>query len=107
MSPSIRPANEANTPTDLLNDLRNLVLEAEKMLASSVTDSTGEALQALRDRYDAAQKRLGVLCTDAKKQVVAGAKCTDEAIRSHPYPSIMIATGVGLLIGLLLRRRSA
>ena len=41
----------------------------------------------------------------ARKRVVAGAKCTDEAIRENPYQSLAIAGGVGLLVGLLLARR--
>lgn len=100
-----RNASEPHTPTDLLNDLRTLVVEAEKMLESSVTEHTEDAMASLRSRYEAAQERLGVLYASAKKNVAAGAKCTDEAIRTHPYQSIAIAAGVGLLVGVLLGRR--
>jgi len=100
-----RLASDASTPADLLNDLRTLVVEAEQMLESSVTEHTGEAVNALRLRYEAAQERLGVLCAGAKKSVVAGAKYTDEAIRANPYQSIALAAGVGLLVGVLLGRR--
>lgn len=102
-----RNASESATPADLLNDLRTLVVEAEQMLESSVTEHTGEAIATLRARYEAAQERLGVLYAGARKNVIAGAKCTDEAIRSHPYQSIAIAAGVGLLVGALLGRRSS
>ncbi|AOS44433.1 hypothetical protein Verru16b_01495 [Lacunisphaera limnophila] len=101
-----RHTAESATPTDLLNDLRTLVVEAEQMLESSVTEHSGEALQALRTRYEAAQERLGVLYAGAKKNVVAGAKYTDETIRAHPYQSLAVAAGVGLLVGVLLGRRS-
>jgi ElaB/YqjD/DUF883 family membrane-anchored ribosome-binding protein len=37
--------------------------------------------------------------------VVAGAKAADQIIRKHPYESIGIALGVGLLIGVLVRRK--
>ncbi len=96
----------AQTPKDLLNDLQALVAEAEKMMGDSITEHTADAVGALRARYDAAQERLGDLYEGARKRVVAGAKCTDEAIRENPYQSMAIAAGVGLLVGVLLGRRS-
>lgn len=96
----------AQTPADLLNDLHALVAEAEKMLGESVSEHTADAVHALRARFDAAQHRLGEVYAVARKKVVAGAKCTDEAIRANPYQSIAIAAGVGLLAGVLLGRRS-
>ena len=41
----------------------------------------------------------------SKESVKETAKKTDEAIRSHPYESIGIAFGVGVLIGVLIGRR--
>jgi ElaB/YqjD/DUF883 family membrane-anchored ribosome-binding protein len=40
----------------------------------------------------------------ARKSVVAGARYTDETIRTHPYQSLAIALGVGVLVGALIRR---
>jgi ElaB/YqjD/DUF883 family membrane-anchored ribosome-binding protein len=100
-------ASDSQTPEALLNDLRTLVLEAEKMMGASVSEHTGEAMAALRTRYADAQERLGELCTSARKNVVAGAKYTDETIRANPYQSIAIAAGVGLLVGVLVGRRSS
>ena len=94
----------AQTPKDLLNDLHALVSEAEKMMSESVGEHTEDAIATLRTRFDAAQERLGVLYAGARKQVVAGAKYTDQSIRANPYQSIAIATGVGLLVGVLVGR---
>lgn len=96
----------AQTPKELLNDLHALVSEAEKMMGDSLTEHTADAVGALRSRFDAAQERLGHLYAGAKQKVVAGAKCTDEAIRANPYQSLAIAAGAGLIIGVLLGRRS-
>jgi ElaB/YqjD/DUF883 family membrane-anchored ribosome-binding protein len=96
----------AQSPKELLNDLHSLVSEAEKMMGDSVTEHTADAMSALRSRFDAAQERLGQFYAGAKQKVVAGAKCTDEAIRANPYQSLAIAAGAGLLIGVLLGRRS-
>jgi ElaB/YqjD/DUF883 family membrane-anchored ribosome-binding protein len=94
------------TPQDLLNDLQALVAEAEKMMGDSLSEHTADAVSALRTRFNAAQERLGDLYAGAKKKVVAGAQYTDETIRANPYQSIAIAAGVGLLVGVLLGRRS-
>jgi len=102
-----RHTSEPQTPADLLNDLRTLVVDAEKMLESSVSEHTDEAVSALRTRYAAAQERVGELYASAKKNVSAGAKYTDETIRANPYQSIAIAAGVGLLVGVLIGRRNA
>lgn len=96
----------AQTPKELLNDLRTLVSEAEKMMGDSISEHTGDAVNALRVRYEAAQERMGELYTGARTKVIAGAKCTDEAIRENPYQSMAIAAGVGILVGVLLGRRS-
>lgn len=96
----------AQTPKDLLNDLHALVADAEKMMGDSISEHTADAVSALRARYDAASERMGELYEGTRKRVVAGAKCTDEAIRENPYQSIAIAAGVGLVVGILLGRRS-
>jgi len=96
----------AQTPKELLNDLHALVAEAEKMMGDSLSEHTEDAISALRSRFDAAQERFADLYAGARKRVVAGAKYTDETIRANPYQSIAIAAGVGLLVGVLLGRRS-
>ena len=94
------------TPKELLNELQTLVIEAEKMMSASLTEHTEDAMSSLRTRFDAAQERLGVMYDGAKQRVAAGAKCTDEAIRANPYQSLAIAAGVGMIMGVLLGRRS-
>ncbi|MFA6289212.1 MAG: hypothetical protein WC661_17655 [Opitutaceae bacterium] len=96
----------AHTPKEILHDLQALVVEAETMLADSASEHTGEVVENLRARFHAAQERFSELYEGARKKVAAGAKCTDEAIRANPYQSIAIAAGVGLLIGVLVGRRS-
>jgi ElaB/YqjD/DUF883 family membrane-anchored ribosome-binding protein len=38
-------------------------------------------------------------------KAVAGAKATDKAIRAHPYESLGVAFGMGLLVGVLMGRK--
>ncbi len=96
----------AQTPKELLNDLHTLVNEAEKMMGDSISEHTADAVSALRARFDATHERLAELYTGARQKVIAGAKCTDATIRANPYQSLAIAAGVGILVGVLLGRRS-
>ena len=96
----------AQTPDALLADLHTLVSEAEKMIGESITEPAADAVESLRVRFVAAQERLGELCACARKKAVAAAQSTDHAIRANPYQSLAIAAGAGLILGVLLGRRT-
>ena len=95
----------AQSPKDILDELRLLLADAEKMVGDSLTESSEEVVNSLRQRYAAAQERLSEVYDGAKQKVVAGAKYTDETIRENPYASMAVAAGVGMHVGLLLGRR--
>ena len=40
-----------------------------------------------------------------EEKAAQGARATDEVIRSHPYESLGVAFGVGLLVGSLVTRK--
>jgi ElaB/YqjD/DUF883 family membrane-anchored ribosome-binding protein len=101
-----RNESTAQTPQDLLDDLHALVAEAEKMISDGVSEKSDDIISALRSRFESARERVADNYTSARKKVVAGAKSTDEAIRSNPYQSLAIALGAGLVVGLLVGRRS-
>lgn len=96
------------TPEDMLDELRALVAEAERLLGDAPQGACNceTTMEALRERFEAAQERLTALYTGAKRKVVAGARYTDEKIRENPYQSIAIALGLGLAAGVLIGRRS-
>ena len=96
----------AHTPAELLNELKSLVLEAETMMADSLSEHSAEAFGKLRARFGDAQQRFVEVYADAKQKVIAGARRTDETIRAHPYQTLAIAAGVALLIGVLVGRRT-
>lgn len=63
-------------------------------------------MDALRARYENVSKRLTDFYSTARKRFVAGAKYPDTTIRENPYQALAVAAGLGLLVGVLLGRRS-
>lgn len=102
----MKTTTESATPSELLHDLQTLVSEAEAMISDSVSEHSADAIEALQARFRVARDRFAEAYEAARKKVVAGAKCTDVAIRENPYQALAIAGGVGLLLGVLLGRRS-
>ncbi|HEY8933448.1 MAG TPA: hypothetical protein VIM44_09065 [Rariglobus sp.] len=94
----------AESPEQILEHLRALLADAEQTLGAEVTEATGEKISALRGRLADAKEKLEHGLSVAREKVVYGAKQADSAIRSHPYESLAIALGVGVLLGALLRR---
>ena len=95
-----------HTPKELLVELQALVAEAQALMTDTVSEKSGEVMENLRARFSAAQEQFADVYDGAKKRVVAGAKYTDATIRENPYQAIAIAAGVGLLVGVLVGRRS-
>lgn len=94
----------ADTADMVIDNLRTLIAEAEKILSESPGEPATEALATLRGRLEEARARAEHLYQDARKKVVASAKQADETIRAHPYESLAVALGVGVLLGALIRR---
>lgn len=96
----------AETPEQIAEHISRLMAEAEALLAGPIVDADrgGGRWQELRTRLGALQDKAVVAYGDARKKIVAGAKFTDTTIRSHPYESLAVALGLGLLLGALLRR---
>lgn len=94
----------AETPEQLIEHISRLMAEAEAMIAGPVAEQANEKLADIKDRLESARDKLGDMYVRARKNIVAGAKYTDETIREYPYYSIGIALGVGVLVGALLRR---
>src|SRR4051812_38791151 len=95
----------SHTAEELIENLRSLIAEAEATLSGDVVEKSNETLAELRSRLESGLNRLNGYYSQAKQRVVAGAKVTDDTIRTHPYESAAIALAVGVLLGALIRRR--
>ena len=88
----------------LVTDLKNLSRDAEAVLQATAGEA-GDKINELRSRLASALDSAKVVLERIEEKAVEGAKAADKTIREHPYESIGIAFGVGLLIGVLVARR--
>ncbi|PTY08218.1 hypothetical protein DB347_01140 [Opitutaceae bacterium EW11] len=95
---------ESQAAEEMLEQLRSLIAEAERVVNNGVTETSSNIVADLRDRLQAGLEKLNDYYGGARDKVVAGARRTDETIRAHPYESLAVALGVGVLIGALIRR---
>ncbi len=94
-----------HNPQELLEELRVLVAEGEKILGESAVPQSEARLESLRERVEAVQERISNFYENSKRRVVEGAKKTDQTIRAHPYEALAITAAVGVLAGFLIGRR--
>lgn len=95
------------TTDRVVHDVKLLVRDAEELVeatAQDVSDRAKEARARLRRAVASARES----CDGLQQKAVAGARAADTVIRDHPYQSIGVALGVGILLGVLaVGRRGA
>lgn len=96
-------ATEPNTDK-LVSDLKRLVADSEELLHAT-KDAAGEKAREVRERLNDALDAAKRSCHRLEEKAVESAKAADKTIREHPYQSIGVAFGVGLLIGVLVTRK--
>jgi len=100
-----RSATEIERSTEqLLEDLRAVVRDGEELLKAGAED--------LSERGAAARERLAAALETAKEtrerlqeRAREGAKAADRMVREHPYQSVGVAFGIGMLLGVLVNRK--
>lgn len=98
-----------NAPRDkLLSDVKVVISDAEELLKATAS-AAGEKVAAARERVQDSLHKAKVKLAEAEEVVIQRAKqtarVTDEYVHEHPWRSVGIAAGVGLIIGLLIGRR--
>lgn len=99
----MQPENEVSREK-IKEDLRTLMQDAEALLKATASDMSEKAREA-RARLGEALEKAKATYQRMEEKTVAAAKATDKVIREHPYESIGIAFGVGLLLGVLVSRK--
>ena len=93
---------EANAK--LMGDLKAVARDAEELLRATAGQA-GEKLSEVRSRLATALESAKGTCDGLQDKTAAAARATDRCIRDHPYETIGVAFGLGLLVGVLIGRR--
>lgn len=105
---TMETTTSAQARDQVLEDLRTLTRDAEELIKATAGDVSEKAKDA-RARLSAALERAKGTCQRLQEQTMATAKAAaqkaDTVIREHPYESLGVAFGIGLLIGVLVTRR--
>jgi ElaB/YqjD/DUF883 family membrane-anchored ribosome-binding protein len=94
--------DEANAK--LAGDLKEVVDDAEELLRAT-SGQAGDKVKEVRSRLAAALDRARQSCQSLQDKTAVAASATDQCIREHPYETIGLAFGLGLLVGILIGRR--
>ncbi len=95
----MRPTDTDRAPARTLRDQSHRVLHDVKGLGAIAADD----LRAGRDRL---AERGQALIADGREAVARYQGAAKKYIGEHPWKSLLMAVGVGTLVGLALRRRS-
>ena len=90
--------------SELAEPAEKLVEDAQELLAATAHVAEEKVIEA-RKRLTAAIEKGKDAWRAVQASAVSSAKETDRVIHDHPYHSIGIAFGVGILLGFLVRRR--
>src|SRR5579859_4710206 len=96
-----RTAEDIEASTEkLLQDIKVVIRDGEELLKAGGR-RLGEHGVAARERLAAALEVAKGTQRQLQAKVVSSAKATNQLIREHPYESLGIAFGAGLLLGIL------
>jgi len=73
--------------------------------AEDVDEQTSEKMAELRERLSSAIESAKVAARRLEEKTIAAAKATDRCIRDHPYQTLGVVFGLGMIIGMLVGRR--
>jgi ElaB/YqjD/DUF883 family membrane-anchored ribosome-binding protein len=97
-----------DSQTRLSRDVRAVVDDAEALLRHAVRDA-GEGYDDARSRLERSLKNARTELEGVEHAVLDNARrakqATDEYVHQHPWQSMGIGAGVGLLLGMLISRR--
>ena len=95
------------TKERLLGDLKSLIGDAEELLKAT-TSQAGEKIAVARQRIEQSLIEGKKALADAEQVVIKKSKecaeIADDYVRDNPWSAVGIAAGVGLVLGLLIRR---
>lgn len=107
MDEAMQPLGQ-DSSSRLADDFRTVVSDAEQLLrhaANQAGEGYVEARQRLESSLKTARRGLDQLEHTVADGSRRAARATDGYVRNHPWESIAVGAGIGMLVGLLVGRR--
>lgn len=104
-TPRKNEADSPESPRELVENLRELIDEAESMIIRTASHQMDETVEELRERLQEKIDRMKAAYQQTEERVVDQVTAADKAIREKPYQSLGIAAAVGLAVGLFINRK--
>jgi ElaB/YqjD/DUF883 family membrane-anchored ribosome-binding protein len=99
----------ARSSDELLDEFKSLIHQGQELL-NATKHLSGEALTTFRDQFqfkwDDARGRLNDFQSYAAERSQHARELTVSYVHDHPWWAVSVATGLGVLIGYSLNRRS-
>jgi ElaB/YqjD/DUF883 family membrane-anchored ribosome-binding protein len=92
----------------LMADLRTVAADAEallKLTANDLSENTVGLRERLQERLSQAKENMLTLQATATEKAKAAGHAADDYVHDHPWRSIAVGAGIGLVVGLLIGRR--
>ena len=93
--------------TQAISEDLNAITKDAKDLIDATAEVAGDKVANARKRLEAALERSKVAYGRVREKAIEGAKATDRVVHEHPYQAVGVAFGIGILVGLLVGRRSS
>jgi ElaB/YqjD/DUF883 family membrane-anchored ribosome-binding protein len=91
---------EEGSKERLVKDLITLVHDAEELVKAT----GGDIAEKSKEEIMEALERVKASCRRLEEQAASTLRAADQVIRKHPYESMGVVFGVGVLLGVLINR---
>ncbi|MDE1166242.1 MAG: DUF883 family protein [Pseudomonas sp.] len=98
-------AAEDQIKDQAFSELQSLIEESEKLLKDGAS-LVGEEADTLREQVSLKLKQARESVTGVRDRAAPVVEATQDYIGGHPWQTVAISAGFGLVVGLLLGRRS-
>ncbi|POA35704.1 MULTISPECIES: YqjD family protein [unclassified Pseudomonas] len=97
-------ANDEQIKDQVFSELQALIEESEKLLKSSAS-LVGEEAENLREQVALKLRQARHSVSSVRERTRPVVEATETYIGGHPWQTVAISAGFGLVVGLLLGRR--
>jgi ElaB/YqjD/DUF883 family membrane-anchored ribosome-binding protein len=97
-------AAEDQIKDQAFSELQSLIEESEKLLKSSAS-LVGEEAETLRGQIALKLQQARDSVTNVRQRAIPAVDATENYIGGHPWQTVAVSAGFGLVVGMLLARR--